>query len=303
VRIDALIPTFDRAELVGRAIESALGQTRPPDTVIVVDDGSSDGTADVLASYGDSVRAVARPHRGVAATRNAGVEASGADFVAFLDSDDVWDPGHLERVERAITATSGEAWLYFADLRLAAARDGAGTIWRACGFEIEGDHELRTDAVSWGLLSRQPVMMPASVIRRDAYLGVGGQAEPLVSREDTHLFLKLCLGGPACAVSGIAGEASASTEGLSRSERNTFSYWQCTRWLYADLLETHDGLARPDRALLASRLAEADWQLARALTRRTPLRAATHLARSVRTDYRVVVEHAGRFAARAVPSR
>jgi glycosyltransferase involved in cell wall biosynthesis len=300
MKIDAVIPTVDRAEQVVRAVESALAQTRPPTTVIVADDGSTDGTADALAALGPRVRRIELSHGGVAAARNAGVAASDADFVAFLDDDDVWDPGHLERIARAIDATSGEAWLYFADLRFAAERADAASIWEACGFTIDGDYELRRDATVWGLLSRQPMMTPASVVRRDAYESLGGQARNLVSREDTHLFLKLCLGGPVCAVAGAAGEAGPA--GLSARELNTLSYWECTKWLYADVLERHPELRPEQRAVLREQLAQADWQLARAHTRK-PLRAAAHLARSIRTDPRVVVKHVRRFGARYSPAR
>jgi glycosyltransferase involved in cell wall biosynthesis len=299
VRIDVVIPTYDRAELVMRAVESALAQSRQPDAVIVVDDGSTDRTAEALSCFGDAVSCLALPRGGVAAARNAGVEASKADFVAFLDSDDVWDEGHLGRMARAIAATSGAAWLYFSDLHFAAGRDGAASIWEACGFALNGEHELQRDASAWGLRSRQPMMTTAAVVQRAAYLALGGLAENLVSREDTHLFLNLCLGGPACAVAGNAGEASASSDGLSRRELNTISYWQCTRWLYADVLERHPRLQPEQQAVLRERLAEAEWQLARASVR-APFRAAGHLTRSMRIDRRVVLEHARRFSARTV---
>ena len=297
MRVDAVIPTHNRADLVVRAVESALAQTRPPDAVIVADDGSTDGTAVALTPLKPRVRRLDLRHGGAAAARNAGVAASDADFVAFLDDDDAWDTHHLERMERAIDATSGEAWLYFADLRLAAGRAEAGSIWEACGFAIDGDHELRRDATGWGLLSRQPMMTPASIIRRDAYESVDGQAENLVSREDTHLFLNLCLGGPVCAVAGTAGEASMA--GLSTRELDTPSYWQCTKWLYADVLEQHPDLKPAQQAVLRERLAEANWQLARA-NARAPHRAAAHLARSIRADHRVVVEHVRRFSSRTI---
>jgi hypothetical protein len=141
------------------------------------------------------------------------------------------------------------------------------------------------------------MMTPASIVRRDAYESLGGQAETLVSREDTHLFLNLCLGGPVCAVAGVAGEASSA--GLSARELNTLSYWQCTKWLYADVLDRHPDLEPAKKAVLRERLAEANWQLARAHAR-APHRAAAHLARSIRTDHRVVVEHVRRFSSRTI---
>jgi glycosyltransferase involved in cell wall biosynthesis len=97
--ISVVIPAFNRAHVLGRALESALAQTRHPDEILVVDDCSTDTTRDVLAAWQSReprVRAVILPdNRGPAGARNAGVAAARGDLIAFLDSDDVWMPDHL----------------------------------------------------------------------------------------------------------------------------------------------------------------------------------------------------------------
>ena len=93
--VSVVIPTFNRADMVGRAIESALAQDYHPVEVIVVDDGSTDDTPAVLERYADSVRTIRQENRGEGAARNAGIAASTGEFVAFLDSDDEWRPRHL----------------------------------------------------------------------------------------------------------------------------------------------------------------------------------------------------------------
>lgn len=85
-----VIPVYDGAPYLGEAIDSVLGQTRPPDEVVIVDDGSVDSTPEVIASYGPPVRGVRQPHLGNAAAVNRGIEATKGQFVAFLDADDVW---------------------------------------------------------------------------------------------------------------------------------------------------------------------------------------------------------------------
>jgi glycosyltransferase involved in cell wall biosynthesis len=85
-----VVPVLDGASYLGEAIDSALGQTRPPDEVVVVDDGSVDATPEVIASYGERVRGIRQPHLGNASAVNRGIEASSGAFVAFLDADDVW---------------------------------------------------------------------------------------------------------------------------------------------------------------------------------------------------------------------
>jgi glycosyltransferase involved in cell wall biosynthesis len=94
--VSVVIPTYNRAQIVAEAVESALAQTVSPLEVIVVDDGSSDGTRQRLASFGDRIVYIKQENQGVSAARNTGVRAARGDLIAFLDSDDVWHPRKLE---------------------------------------------------------------------------------------------------------------------------------------------------------------------------------------------------------------
>ncbi len=94
--VSVIIPTYNRANLVSRAIESALGQTYPHKQIIVVDDGSSDNTSDVVRHYPDVVY-VYRPNGGQAAARSTGLEKATGVYIASLDSDDIWEPEFLEK--------------------------------------------------------------------------------------------------------------------------------------------------------------------------------------------------------------
>lgn len=94
--ISVIIPTYNYARFLGEAIDSALAQTLPPLEVIVVDDGSTDATDEVLAAYGDRIRVIRQKNQGVAMARNAGIAAARGDYLAFLDSDDAWYPRKLE---------------------------------------------------------------------------------------------------------------------------------------------------------------------------------------------------------------
>ncbi|MGD2069080.1 MAG: glycosyltransferase family A protein [Gemmatimonadota bacterium] len=95
--ISCVVPSFDSEGYVAEALESILDQTWRPLEVIVVDDGSTDGTCDVVRSFGDPVRLLTQETAGPAATRNRGLKAARASFVAFLDADDLWHPEKLER--------------------------------------------------------------------------------------------------------------------------------------------------------------------------------------------------------------
>ncbi|MEW5943853.1 MAG: glycosyltransferase [Pseudomonadota bacterium] len=100
-----IIPAYNCASTIGRAIESVLGQTCPPAEVIVVDDGSTDATREVVAGFGDRVRYLRQANAGVSAARNAGARAATGDWLAFLDADDWYYPDrlrwHAEWIERA----------------------------------------------------------------------------------------------------------------------------------------------------------------------------------------------------------
>ncbi|MFC6974687.1 glycosyltransferase family 2 protein [Halomicroarcula sp. GCM10025709] len=98
-RVSVVVPTYNRADTVGRAVESALAQTVTDIEVVVVDDGSTDDTAAVVTGIDDErVRYLAHErNRGRSAARNTGIEAARGEYVAFLDSDDRWLPGKLDR--------------------------------------------------------------------------------------------------------------------------------------------------------------------------------------------------------------
>jgi glycosyltransferase involved in cell wall biosynthesis len=114
--VSVVIPVYNRASTIGRAIESALAQTVPPLEVVVVDDGSTDDTSGVVATMAARdvrIRLLrAKVNRGGAAARNLGLAAAKAELVAFLDSDDEWLPQHLERRISALQAEPRPALVF-----------------------------------------------------------------------------------------------------------------------------------------------------------------------------------------------
>jgi GT2 family glycosyltransferase len=94
-QISVIIPTFNRAWVLAKAIDSVLAQTFAPKEIIVVDDGSTDGTRELLAAYGDRLRVFHQPNKGVSAARNVGIRRSCGEYIALLDSDDRWEPEKL----------------------------------------------------------------------------------------------------------------------------------------------------------------------------------------------------------------
>ena len=95
--ISCIVPVFNGELYLAEALDSILAQTYRPLDIIVADDGSTDGTPDVVAGYGQRVRYVWQPNAGANAARNLGLNAARGDFVAFLDADDLWHPEKLMR--------------------------------------------------------------------------------------------------------------------------------------------------------------------------------------------------------------
>jgi len=193
--VSVVIPAYNRANVLGRAIDSALAQTRRDIEVVVVDDGSSDDTEAVVEGYDDPrVRYVAHgANRGVSAARNTGVDAARGEYVAFLDSDDEWVARKLERQLAAIESR-GPGWVgaYCEPLvpdpsPFARAVAWASGLVRRDGV-TEGGREL-ADA----LLRMQVFMSPGStlIVERAVLESVGGFDEGLRIYEDWDLVLRV----------------------------------------------------------------------------------------------------------------
>jgi len=198
VTVSVVIPTHDRGRVVVEAIESALAQTHPPLEVIVVDDGSTDDTAERVGRLRDArVKYLRRSHAGVSAARNAGIAAATGDLVAFLDSDDLWKPDKVE-AEIAALARYPSAGGVFSDLEKV---DGATFVpsfmrrtrvfSRLLAERAYRDGLLLSArALSLCLLQEVPIKTPALTVRRSALERAGGFNEAWTSSEDWEFLLR-----------------------------------------------------------------------------------------------------------------
>lgn len=173
--ISAIITTYNRAGLVSRAIDSVLAQTRPVDEVIVVDDGSSDDTRAAVARYGTRVRYIYQENAGMAASRNAAVAASRCEWVAFLDDDDEWAPGKIEKQVHALAARPGAVLCYGQALRLFP--DGATETHVAAPLD-----RLRTQVLLANPFS------PCTVLMRREFFHLAGGFNPALRRAEDWEF-------------------------------------------------------------------------------------------------------------------
>jgi len=100
IKISVIIPTFNRSQYICDAIDSVLAQTYPAHEIIIADDGSTDNTAALLKKYGKRIKYLRQKNKGPSAARNLGIKKSTGEFIAFLDSDDLWDKNKLkEQIE------------------------------------------------------------------------------------------------------------------------------------------------------------------------------------------------------------
>lgn len=184
-RVSVVIPTYNRAALCARAVRSALAQTLKDVEVIVVDDGSTDGTRERLASeFGSAVRVLCQSNAGVSAARNAGVRAARAPLIAFLDSDDTW---HVDKLEAQVAWLDSHPDFALVLCDLAIVRtDGslAGTLSRRSRLPRDGD--ILADVL------RAPALVPSTVlVRKRAFEEVGGFDADLRTAEDVDLHLRI----------------------------------------------------------------------------------------------------------------
>jgi glycosyltransferase involved in cell wall biosynthesis len=117
-KVSVVIPTYNRADKVRKSIDSVLAQTFTDVEVIVVDDGSSDNTGQMLAEiYGDRIRYFAQTNQGVSVARNRGIEEAKGEWVAFLDSDDAWEKEKLEWQFKALARSGSRCNACYTDVR------------------------------------------------------------------------------------------------------------------------------------------------------------------------------------------
>jgi glycosyltransferase involved in cell wall biosynthesis/rhodanese-related sulfurtransferase len=196
--VSVIVPTYNRAGRVERAVASALAQTRPPLEVVVVDDGSTDDTAERFATWKDArLRYERRPHAGVSATRNAGVALARGDVVAFLDSDDLWKPDKLEH-EMAFLERHPEVDAVFSDLEKfdgvrhvpSFMRDSPLFSRRLGGGRYPEGLVLSRREMYLYLLQEVFVKPSALALRRAAFERAGGFDEAWSSSEDWEFMLR-----------------------------------------------------------------------------------------------------------------
>lgn len=184
--ISVIIPTYNRAHTLRRALDSVLAQTRPADEILVIDDGSTDTSRELLAQHYPQVRYLYQDNAGVSAARNLGIKHASGDWLALLDSDDEWLPEKLARQSAAIDAQP--------DYQLCHCDE----IWIRNGRRVN-PMKKHAKAGGWIFSHCLPlcaISPSAAMIRKDLIEHLGLFDESLPACEDYDLWLKVCAQQP-----------------------------------------------------------------------------------------------------------
>jgi glycosyltransferase involved in cell wall biosynthesis len=182
-RVSVVIPAYNAASTIGQTLDSVFSQTFRDFEVVVVDDGSTDQTRDVVAGYGGRIRVLTKVNEAKpAATRNIGVRAARGELVAFLDADDWWREDKLERQVAVFDGRPDVGLVYTADATV----DASGKVLSVNPCPAEAHGRI------YELLTVRNAMVGSSVMaRREAIARAGGFDENLTSIENWDLWIRI----------------------------------------------------------------------------------------------------------------
>lgn len=171
--VSVIVPVYNGEEYLAEALESVLAQDYHPTEIIVVDDGSTDGTAQVASRLKDSIRYIYQPNSGPAAARNRGLSAAGGEVIGFLDADDMWVGDKLELQTGRLAGDSS-------------AQVVIGSVQNVEDLKTVGG-ELRFEKLSEPMV---PLMLGSALFRRAVFDKVGLFDETLTFCEDWDWFMR-----------------------------------------------------------------------------------------------------------------
>lgn len=240
MKFSVVIPTYNRCTQVLRAVESVLAQTVPLDEIIVVDDGSVDGTVESIQSrYGTRLKVIRQENRGVSAARNRGAREAKNEWIAFLDSDDIWYPSKIERQREALKLFGKDCGVCFSDNRFGNNPEMTFTRFEEIGFVNAPGMGLLEKPARYIVVGREPFFTSSLVLRRELLLELGGFDESLIVGEDADMVFRLSFRTKFCFVADVLVEVdrTPSRVGLcnlyvTRDDRKYESFERrYTKWL------------------------------------------------------------------------
>lgn len=181
-KVSVIIPVYNGEKYIRHAIQSVIDQTYPNLEILVVDDGSIDGTKDVVTNSFPSILYLRQENKGAAAARNLGIKKSTGEYIAFLDSDDVWLP---QKVARQMEAIAKNPAIKISHTNIKIKVDGQ---MRDTAYPVSHQEGRIFENL---LLHTGSVVCSTLLIKKECFEKVGYFDEELRTAEDVHLFLRL----------------------------------------------------------------------------------------------------------------
>jgi glycosyltransferase involved in cell wall biosynthesis len=263
-KVSVVIPTYNRAATVSRAIESVLAQTVTDLEVIVVDDGSSDDTGKALGEmFGDRIRYYAQNNQGASVARNRGVEEARGEWIAFLDSDDLWERNKLEWQFKALEQFGPRCGGCYTDVRFFNHSE-TRTMFQLVGneFRHEGTMGAKPDVLERLVRpggAGMVVCLSSLIARADVVRKTGGFDPKLLYSQDSEFMFRLALLTGFCYVNLPLVQFDRSPVEVRhvgvQSEWNKFEFWlQDSQRRLEGLLRLSEGLPMKIRKVIRERL-------------------------------------------------
>jgi glycosyltransferase involved in cell wall biosynthesis len=187
-----------------RAIESVLAQTVPVQEIVVVDDGSTDGTAEAIRKrYGPAVSVFRQENAGVSAARNRAIREARGEWMAFLDSDDEWLPSKIERQVEALKALGSDFGLCFTNCIYDEGTDTDYSIFQEAEFEDQGAFGPFEDPAEYLLGPTSPLRIQSTLVLKSLLDEIEGFDEGITIMEDLDVFFRLTFKTRFCFVSDL----------------------------------------------------------------------------------------------------
>jgi glycosyltransferase involved in cell wall biosynthesis len=264
--VSVIIPTYNRAHTIGRAIRGVQEQTYGNLEIVVVDDGSTDDTQSILAEFGNEIRIVRQVNQGPAAARNRGIQESGGEIIAFQDSDDGWHPSKLARQVQLLQKVGPSVPCCFCNTEIETNTDLQPIPWALDSSIFPHETGIWTNPAE--ILATRCLFFNQSVaVRRSALEVVGGFNPELRYFEEWDLALKLAFLGPWAFIRDpLTYWTPDSAESISGSAIKDLSNLQkCRVRLLRDALHRLNGLGNSELGKTLARTLEINERRLRAI--------------------------------------
>ena len=246
-KISLIIPTYNCAFYLKRCIISALDQTYDNMEIIVVDDGSTDDTKNVVRSFGDSVHYIFQKNRGLAGARNTGIKASKGDYLAFLDADDYFDKENIKIKVSYLEEHPQTDWV-FSDWDEI---DEEGNFLARGSIKWSYENkQLKTKLYEELIYNRNFIAPVTTMIKKSVIEKVGYFDPQVICQEDYDLWLRLSLKYPAHYIDKVLVHVLIRPDSLSRN----FNKWAQGNARIVDKLNNSLPLDFPNRKMILARL-------------------------------------------------